>query len=117
MKYGLADFERAICVNALIADARRWEQLADDSRELGTNGMYRSLANDCRDLSLKFQENSDGDGTALLHEMYDALNLLLQDVEDVACGVNAYGMPVENEEHPFHESVLKARKVLSKLRG
>lgn len=39
----------------------------------------------------------------------DAFGFLLADVENIACGEAAYGFPVENEQHPFHESVLRAR--------
>lgn len=42
-----------------------------------------------------------------------ALELLLSDVESTSVDRAAYGMPVENEEHPFHESVTKARLVLT----
>lgn len=51
------------------------------------------------------------------NEAMDALQLLLRDVEASACGREAYGMPVENEDHPFHVSVLRARNVLARGLG
>lgn len=41
-----------------------------------------------------------------------ALKGLLSNMEATCCGRAAYGMPVEHEDHPFHESVTKARLVL-----
>ncbi|MYM92418.1 hypothetical protein [Duganella vulcania] len=54
---------------------------------------------------------------SLEDDAFAALELLLEDVDAIACGVNCYGMPVESEEHPFHVSVLQARDVLSRRRN
>jgi len=42
-----------------------------------------------------------------------ALRDLLGDVEGYNCDRAAFGMPVEHEEHPFHESVMTARAALN----
>jgi hypothetical protein len=44
--------------------------------------------------------------------IHNALTLLLSDVE-AACGEHAYGFPFEDEQHPFHQSVLQARDALT----
>lgn len=54
---------------------------------------------------------------AAIATLTSALNCLLADVEAVACGVSAYGMPVKDPEHPFHKSVLQARKALAASSG
>lgn len=46
-------------------------------------------------------------------ELVDAFRKLPADVESIACGENAYGFPVEGEDHPDHESVLRARAALA----
>ena len=42
-------------------------------------------------------------------ELNDAFGFLMADVENIACGEAAYGFPVENDQHSYHESVLRAR--------
>ena len=42
----------------------------------------------------------------------DAFAELLGQVESYECDPGAFGMPVEDEDHPWHETVLKARKAL-----
>lgn len=49
-------------------------------------------------------------------DLREALELLLADVEAIACTPNAYGMPVEDPDHPFHASVTAARNALTKAR-
>lgn len=49
------------------------------------------------------------DSAATVVELTDAFSLLMVDVESFVCCAAAYGYPVENEQHPFHESVLRAR--------
>ena len=51
----------------------------------------------------------------IVHELRSALELLLADVEAIACTPRCYGMPVEDPEHPFHESVKAARAILAKF--
>ena len=45
-------------------------------------------------------------------QLVSALRLLLSDMESLS-GEEAYGCPVEDEEHPFHESVTAARAALA----
>ncbi len=47
-------------------------------------------------------------------DLREALERLLADVEAIACGRNSYGMPVEDPDHPFHDSVMAARKALAR---
>lgn len=53
--------------------------------------------------------------SAAITVVEDSLGLLLADVESSQCDVAAYGMPVENEDHPFYESVLQAREAQARL--
>jgi hypothetical protein len=48
----------------------------------------------------------------LTHDLRDALERLLADVEAICCTLRCYGMPVEDPDHPFHDSVAAARSVL-----
>jgi len=50
----------------------------------------------------------------LTHHLQDALERLLADVEAICCTPRCYGMPVEDPDHPFHDSVTAARAVLAK---
>ncbi len=50
-----------------------------------------------------------------VQKLRDALERLLADVEAIACTPKCYGMPVENPDHPFHESVKVARAALAKF--
>jgi len=52
----------------------------------------------------------------LTDELRDALERLLADVEAIACTPKCYGMPVEDPDHPFHDSVTAARVALAKAR-
>ncbi|MBF0562471.1 MAG: hypothetical protein HQL37_10730 [Alphaproteobacteria bacterium] len=52
----------------------------------------------------------------LPHDLCDALERLLADVEAICCTPKCYGMPVENPDHPFHDSVTAARVALAKAR-
>jgi len=45
-------------------------------------------------------------------ELRAALGRLLSDVEADVASPAAYGFPVEDEQHPYHKSVLAARKAL-----
>ncbi|MEI7608088.1 MAG: hypothetical protein WCJ64_11965 [Rhodospirillaceae bacterium] len=54
--------------------------------------------------------------TDLAHELRDALERLLADVEAIACTPRCYGMPVEDPGHPFHDSVTAARNALAMAR-
>ena len=54
--------------------------------------------------------------TNLTNDLRDALEHLLADVEAICCDRLAYGMPVENPDHPFHDSVTAARAVLARAR-
>lgn len=47
-------------------------------------------------------------------ELLTALSALLADVESIACDKAAYGFSVEDEQHPYHNSVLQARAVCAK---
>ena len=51
--------------------------------------------------------------TDLAHELRDALERLLADVEAISCTPRCFGMPVEDPDHPFHESVKAARTALA----
>lgn len=53
----------------------------------------------------------DSDPSARIEQLETALNMLLNDVEG---GVD-YGMPFEDPEHGFHESVMAARRALGKV--
>lgn len=46
-----------------------------------------------------------------------ALGGLLSDVEADVASPGAYGYPVEDEQHPYHESVLAARAALAQAEG
>jgi len=50
------------------------------------------------------------------HELRDALERVLSDVEAICCTPKCYGMPVEDPDHPFHDSVTTARAVLARAR-
>ncbi len=52
----------------------------------------------------------------LVQKFRDALEHLLADVEAIACTPRCYGMPVEDPDHPFHDSVTAARAVLARAR-
>ena len=52
--------------------------------------------------------------TDLAHDLRDALERLLADVEAICCTPRCYGMPVEAPDHPFHDSVTVARGALAK---
>ena len=54
--------------------------------------------------------------TDLAQDLRDALERLLADVKAIACTPKCYGMPVEDPDHPFHDSVTAARAVLAKTR-
>ena len=54
--------------------------------------------------------------TDLAHELRDALERLLADVEAIACTPRCFGMPVEDPDHPFHNTVTAARAVLARAR-
>lgn len=54
--------------------------------------------------------------TDLADELRAALEVLLADVEAIAGTPNAYGMPLEDPDHPFHDSVAAARHALAKTR-
>ena len=44
-----------------------------------------------------------------------ALRTLLDDAEGIAAPRGAYGMPITDEEHPWHESVMAARAALASI--
>ena len=48
-----------------------------------------------------------------VQKLRDALEHLLADVEAINCTPKCFGMPVEDPNHPFHESVKTARDVLA----
>ncbi len=50
----------------------------------------------------------------LTHDLRDALERLLADVEAICCTPRCYGMSVEEPDHPFHDSVTAARAALAK---
>jgi len=50
-------------------------------------------------------------------QLQDALKHLLETVEGDACCPTAYGMRVEDPEHPYHEDVTRARKALAVAGG
>jgi len=54
--------------------------------------------------------------TDLTNDLRDALERLLADVEAICCTPRCYGMPVENSDHPFHDSVTAARAALVRAR-
>jgi len=54
--------------------------------------------------------------TDLTNDLRDALERLLADVEAICCDRLAYGMPVEDPDHPFHDSVTAARAALAKVK-
>lgn len=49
------------------------------------------------------------DSAGAVAELDDAFGFLMADMENTVCCEAAYGFPVENEQHPFHASVLRAR--------
>ncbi|MFC7333071.1 MULTISPECIES: hypothetical protein [Azospirillaceae] len=51
--------------------------------------------------------------TTSVDVLRDALEQLLADVEAIAGTPNAYGMPLEDPDHPFHSSAMAARTALS----
>ena len=51
-----------------------------------------------------------------VQKLHDALERLLADVEAICCDRLAYGMPVEDPDHPFHDSVTTARAALAKAK-
>ena len=52
--------------------------------------------------------------TDLTHDLRDALERLLADVEAICGTPRCYGMPVEDSDHPFHDSVTVARAALAR---
>ncbi|CAK0760313.1 hypothetical protein WCLP8_3170002 [uncultured Gammaproteobacteria bacterium] len=52
----------------------------------------------------------------LPHDLRGTLERLLADVEAICCTPKCYGMPVEDPDHPFHDSVTAARAVLARAR-
>ena len=48
------------------------------------------------------------------HDLRDALERLMADVEAICCTPKCYGMPVEDPDHPFHDSVTVARAALAR---
>jgi hypothetical protein len=45
------------------------------------------------------------------------LELLLADVEGEHAGEAAYGIPITDPEHPWHERVMRARAAIAKAKG
>jgi hypothetical protein len=50
-------------------------------------------------------------------DLLEALELLLGDAEPWHAAHNAHAMPISDPEHPWHESIMAARKAIDKTRA